>query len=188
MTIQTFFHSSGQISAYRHITTSTTASGSPDCSQLLVVADVDLWSSTPDTIFSLQHLSQRMPLTPGEVHGRLAALGGGSGNQTVLHALFVRYEDTLVTHRARDFEHGIHKNLLKNSAEPSGTTSPVKTLLSNGLKSAASENKLGTVPPEKGLVLLDECVAGLGEDADQIFHFQGVEGRHDRQTAKELGD
>lgn len=80
------------------------------------------------------------------------------------------------THRSWHFKHRIHENLLQHASKATGTTSAVKTLLSDSLERSTGEDELRPIPPEQSLVLLDEGVTGLGQDANKIFHLQGVKG------------
>lgn len=106
----------------------------------------------------------------------------------MLNTLLVSNAHSTVTHRTRHLEHGINKYLLKDSTESTGTTSSVETLLRNSLERSASENKLGPVPPEQCLILLDESVPRFCENAYEVFHLQSMERGYDWQTAEELGD
>ena len=53
---------------------------------------------------------------------------------------------------------------------------------------SVGELELDAVELEELLVLLDQRVAGLGEDLDQRLAVELVDGRDQRQPADELGD
>lgn len=67
-------HDSDKSSAYKQLYNLSPHRISPNSSQFLIIAKVNLWGAAADTIFCFQHFGERMPLATGKVHGRLATL------------------------------------------------------------------------------------------------------------------
>jgi hypothetical protein len=61
-------------------------------------------------------------------------------------------------------------------------------LLRHSLECLAGKAELAAVPAEQRLVLLNEGVAGFGQDANKVVNLQWVERRQHWETAEELGD
>ena len=71
---------------------------------------------------------------------------------------------------------------------PRAPVSRSSALLGDRDERVVGEHELDAVEGEEALELLDERVARLGQDRDEILMGELVDGRHDRQAADELGD
>ena len=90
----------------------------------------------------------------------------------------------LVGQLVQDVEH----HFLDDRPQAAGADVLLVGLVGDQFQGAVGEIHLGVLHGEQGLVLLDQGVLGLGQDADQGPFVQRTQGRHHRQTADELGD
>ena len=71
---------------------------------------------------------------------------------------------------------------------PRAPVSRSSALSAIDVERVVGEDELDAVEGEEALELLDERVARLGEDRDEVVARELVDGAHDRQAADELGD
>src|SRR5579883_605392 len=103
--------------------------------------------------------------------------------------------DDFVVHNAlaraihgRDVEHDVRQRVLDDGSQPAGAGLLRQGQLGRGAQGIRGEDELHLVQRQELLVLLDDGVLGLGQDADQVFLVQRVERHSHRQAAHELGD
>src|SRR6202140_1209631 len=86
----------------------------------------------------------------------------------------------------RNLEHRVEERLLNDRFQSARTCASKKSQLRNGVERALLEHELDVVQREELLVLLDERVLRLGEDAHDVLLVEVVQRDDDRQTADEL--
>src|SRR3954453_5120675 len=82
----------------------------------------------------------------------------------------------------------LEQDLLDDRAQAARARLALERLVGDRLERVGREDELDPVEAEEALELLDDRVARLGEDRDQIVARELVDGRGDRQAADELGD
>src|SRR4029077_21124579 len=87
-----------------------------------------------------------------------------------------------------DLEHGVEKRLLDDRLQSARTCASKQSQLRYGIERSLLEDELDIVEREELLLLLDERVLGVGEDADDVLLVEVVQGHDDRQAPDELGD
>ena len=98
-------------------------------------------------------------------------------------------DDTLLhVAPAGDLVHDFHERLFEDGAEAARAGLVFESGLSDGAEGVVGEDELDAVHLEVALVLLDEGVLRLGENADQCWFVEGLEADNHRQAADELGD
>src|SRR5579859_96262 len=88
----------------------------------------------------------------------------------------------------RDLEHRVEQRLLDDRLEGARARSALQGQLCDRVEAALLEDQLDVVQREELLVLLDQRVLRLGEDAHDVLLIEVVQGHDDRQAADELGD
>jgi len=87
-----------------------------------------------------------------------------------------------------DLVHHVQQDVLDDGAQPPRPRLVCHGPLGGRLQSIVGEDQLHAVQGEEPLVLLDDGVPGLRQDADQHLLVQGVHADHHRQAPHELGD
>ena len=86
----------------------------------------------------------------------------------------------------RDVEHHLKHDLLQYGPQPSGSGLALQRIVGDGLERLLLDDELHVVHLEQALVLLDQGVARLGQDAQQRFFVEAVQRHDDRHAANEL--
>src|ERR671924_1118661 len=118
-------------------------------------------------------------------------LRSGLGDERRLKLLLDRvpgHDALLDVTSGRQLELHIEQRLLENRAQSACTGLALEGLVSDRLERVVSEDELDAVEVEETLELLDERVARLGEDPDQVVARQLVDDRADGQPTDELRD
>src|SRR5262245_147816 len=89
---------------------------------------------------------------------------------------------------AREVVHDLEEHLLEDRPQPTGTRPPFQRLLADGLEGIVGEDEVDVVELEELLVLLQQRVLRLDEDADERLLVEAVHRADHRQAADELGD
>src|SRR5712691_11010747 len=87
-----------------------------------------------------------------------------------------------------DLEHRVQQSLLDDRLERAGAGAAQQRQLGDGVEASFLEDELDVVQREELLILLDERVLRLGEDADDVLLVEVVQRDDDGQTADELGN
>src|SRR6266851_962116 len=87
-----------------------------------------------------------------------------------------------------DLEHRVEQRLFDDRLQSARTGAPKQGQLSDRIERSLLEHELDIVQREELLVLLDQGVLGLGEDAHDVLLVKVVQRDDDRQAADELGD
>src|SRR5258708_2945907 len=88
----------------------------------------------------------------------------------------------------RNLEHRVEERLFDDRLQGPGAGAAQERKLGDRVERPLLEDELHVVQREELLVLLDERVLGLGEDADDVLLVEVVQGDDDRQAADELRD
>src|SRR5688572_19695081 len=99
-----------------------------------------------------------------------------------------RDDDTAHVGARRDLVHDLEQDLFDDRPEPPRAGLALRRACSCRLQGLLRELQLHFVQREELLVLLDDRVLGLGEDAHEIHLVERHERDDDRETADELGD
>src|SRR2546426_2014726 len=87
-----------------------------------------------------------------------------------------------------DLEHRVEQGLFDDRLQRARTGAAQQRQLRDRIERSLLEDELDVVEREELLVLLDERVLGLGEDAHDVLLVEVVQGDDDRQAADELRD
>src|SRR5579863_3401260 len=86
---------------------------------------------------------------------------------------------------ARNLEHAVEQDILDNRLESAGAGAARKRAFGDGAQCTLVEHQFDVIEREELLVLLDECVLRLGEDADDVLLIEVIQRHGDRQPADE---
>src|SRR3954469_13995445 len=118
---------------------------------------------------------------------RRRRLGHERGRVALLDRL--ARDDALLDVAARgQLELHVEQRLFDDRAQAAGAGLALETLVGDARQRVLAEDELDAIEAEEALELLDERVARLGQDRDQVVAGELVHGAHDRQTADELRD
>src|SRR3954467_6764507 len=116
---------------------------------------------------------------------RTVLFGDGLGDQRRRDALLdgLARDDALLDVAARwQLELNLEEDLLDDRAQAAGAGLALERLVGDGLERVAAEDELDRVEGEEALELLDDRVARLGEDRDQVLARELVHGTRDGQA------
>ena len=122
--------------------------------------------------------------------GRVA-LVGRLGDERRLDAALDRllgHDALLDVAAGGQLELDLEQDLLDDRAQAAGAGLALERAIGDGLQRVVGEDQLDPVEAEEALELLDDRVARLGEDRDQVLARELVHGARDRQAADELRD
>src|SRR5829696_3574028 len=133
----------------------------------------------------------RAPRSRGllDAHGDVVLGGGGDqgGLQPALDGLLGHHALLDVAPR-RQLELHLEQGLLDDRPQAARAGLALERLVGHRRECLLGEDELDRVEGEEPLELLDQGVARLGEDGDEVVARELVHGAHDRQAADELGD
>src|SRR6266545_3374026 len=108
------------------------------------------------------------------------ALGHQQGRAARGHAFGIDRDFPHVV-AARQLEHDLGHHLFENGAQPACARAALDTLLGDGAQRFLLDREAHVLELEQLLVLLDQGVLRLDEEADQRLFVEGVEGYRDGQ-------
>src|SRR4051812_18131026 len=129
--------------------------------------------------------SGRLGPAPGVLLGR--GLGDERGRDALLDRL-ARHYALLDVAAGRELELHLEQDLLDDRPQAAGAGLALEGLLRDRGERVVGEDELDAVEGEEALELLDERVARLSEDRDEVLARELVDRAHDRQAADELRD
>src|SRR5688572_8777356 len=132
----------------------------------------------------------RWDASGGLGRGRVA-LVGRLGDERRLDAALDRllgHDALLDVAAGRQLELDLEQDLLDDRAQAAGAGLALQRAVGYGLQRVLGEDQLDPVEAEEALELLDDRVARLGEDRDQVLARELVHGARDGEAADELRD
>src|SRR5690242_16816548 len=114
-------------------------------------------------------------------------LGDERGREALLDRL-ARHDALLDVAAGGQLELHLEQDLLEDRAQAARAGLALERLLGDRGERVVREDELDPVEGEEALELLDERVARLGEDRDEVLARELVDGGHDGQATDELGD